>query len=320
MPTDNLSDYREEVPISRRFAGLRPEENHTASHNKLLYQVNARLDDLFHGRIPEKIDLSLYHEVSEHHLAVRINQLIDFFQGTAKFISPLAQGELPAAAPWTENFLSAPLRDLHSRLQHLTWQAKQVANGDYRQRLAFLGDFADAFNALIISLEQKENILIRLARTDSLTTVHNRQSLNDILNMEIYRSARYKNPLALVMFDIDHFKKINDTFGHQTGDAVLKALADVVLRHIRSTDIFGRWGGEEFLIVAPEVSGEAGMHLAEKVRSLIAHHDFPGGRQVTASFGVAPFSPQDNFDSLINRADQALYRAKHAGRNRVELG
>lgn len=290
-----------------------------AVSNRLLDEATAKLDALFHGIIPEKIEAVASGDAGERQFALRLNQLIDFFNEISDFINLLAQGALPPGPPPSNNFLIVPFREFYAQLIHLAWQAKQVANGDYSQRLALLGDFADAFNALIISLEQKETILLGLARTDSLTGIHNRVGLSDILAAEFYRSQRYHNPLTLVLFDIDHFKKVNDNFGHQTGDEVLKTLAALVKAHLRSTDIFGRWGGEEFLIAAPGVGCEQGLKLADKVRRLIEGHDFAEVRRVTASFGVATFQAADGLDSLIYRADMALYQAKRTGRNRVEL-
>lgn len=291
-----------------------------APGHPLLTEAAAKLEALFQGRIPDKIGPAAAGDAEAEKFTARFNRLIDFFQELTDFIAPLARGELPATAPPSDHFVAPPLREFHAQLVHLTWQAKQVANGDYSQRLAFLGDFSVAFNAMIISLEQRENILLSLARTDSLTGIHNRISLNDILAAELYRAQRYHHHLAVVIFDIDHFKRINDTFGHQRGDEVLRALAALVRNHLRSTDIFGRWGGEEFLIAAPGVTGVQGRTLAEKVRRLIENHDFAPVRQVTASFGVAAPRPDDTVDELIHRADMALYGAKEAGRNRVELG
>lgn len=285
----------------------------------LLAELASRLDELFEGKIPALIDLTPFTTREEQQLAQRCNQLFDFLRELSDFISALAEGTTIPTPPQTDHFLAPVLRKLHSQLLHLTWQAKQVADGDYSQRFTFLGEFAAAFNAMIIAMAQKEKILVSLARTDGLTGIHNRESLNNLLEIELYRSKRYKSPLAVILFDIDHFKKINDTFGHQRGDAVLKTMVNLVQSNLRSTDIFGRWGGEEFLIAAPGISSEQGLKLAEKIRRLVQDHDFPEVHQVTASFGVTAYRPDDSVDTLLRRADLALYKAKGGGRNRVVL-
>jgi diguanylate cyclase (GGDEF)-like protein len=121
------------------------------------------------------------------------------------------------------------------------------------------------------------------------------------------------------MIDIDHFKRINDTFGHLTGDAVLREFVGLVSDNIRKNDVFARWGGEEFMILAPNSELESAGLLAEKLRLIISSARFESDAAVTASFGVAQLKPGDTFDTFTMRADAALYRAKDKGRNRVEV-
>jgi diguanylate cyclase (GGDEF)-like protein/PAS domain S-box-containing protein len=162
--------------------------------------------------------------------------------------------------------------------------------------------------------------LKQLSSTDSLTQIYNRMAFNDIIETELNRTKRYKTDLSLIMFDIDHFKNVNDTYGHMTGDNVLRSLVDLVKQKIRTVDIFARWGGEEFMLLTPETSPEAAYDLAERLRIAIEEHLFASAGKVTASFGVASFKGDDSPDILTKRVDQALYRAKEGGRNRVETG
>ena len=120
------------------------------------------------------------------------------------------------------------------------------------------------------------------------------------------------------MFDIDHFKKINDTYGHTTGDIVLKEIAQVVTETIRKYDIVARWGGEEFVILVPNSKAEETALMAEKIRETIEKYAFTEAGTVTCSFGVTEYKDGDSIDSLVTRADEALYKAKEQGRNRVE--
>ncbi len=156
------------------------------------------------------------------------------------------------------------------------------------------------------------------ATTDALTGIDNRIKFNQSLAIEIARATRYNSPLSLIIFDIDHFKKVNDTFGHSVGDKVLKTLAKLVEANIRETNIFARWGGEEFVILAPGISLTETLELADKLRSKVEEFDFNKPQKVTLSFGVTAFKKGDSSTMLLNRADEALYRAKENGRNQVQ--
>ncbi|MDO9632788.1 MAG: GGDEF domain-containing protein [Humidesulfovibrio sp.] len=156
-------------------------------------------------------------------------------------------------------------------------------------------------------------------RTDRLTGLANRRWLEEAMQTEVLRARRYGKPFSVIMLDIDHFKNINDQFGHQAGDNVLIAIAGLLTRTARETDVAGRYGGEEFLLVCPETVVQVVAALAERLRAEFAATDFPLVGQVTSSFGVAEFAQGDSMKSLVERADQALYRAKNSGRNCVEV-
>ncbi|MFZ5812955.1 MAG: diguanylate cyclase [Thermodesulfobacteriota bacterium] len=170
----------------------------------------------------------------------------------------------------------------------------------------------------ITELEYEKRDLIDLATVDPLTRAFNRRKLADILAGETSRAKRYGTPLAVILLDIDHFKRVNDTYGHDAGDAVLVEMARLVMGLLRESDRLARWGGEEFLVVVPGVGIEGGMDLAGRLRQAVAGNAFPGVPGVTASFGVAEYRPGEAVESLVKRADAALYRAKAGGRNRVE--
>lgn len=157
------------------------------------------------------------------------------------------------------------------------------------------------------------------SRTDFLINQPNRRELNSIMTYEFQRADRYDRPLAVILFDVDHFKTVNDTYGHEVGDEVLIEIARIVRSAIRATDIFGRWGGEEFLLLAPEASWKEGYWLAEKIRRLIEEHRFGHVGVITASFGVSVFQGGDTIERAISRTDEALYRSKDRGRNYVTL-
>ena len=160
-----------------------------------------------------------------------------------------------------------------------------------------------------------------LSKTDGLTGILNRRAIYEVLEKEILRSSREKTPLSVIMLDIDFFKKINDGYGHNAGDAVLKELVRRVLAELRPYDTFGRYGGEEFIILLPGAFMYEVLAVSERIRKAISSTSFDitsSSLTVTASFGVAEFDFKENSDALINRADIALYKAKNNGRNRVE--
>ena len=164
-----------------------------------------------------------------------------------------------------------------------------------------------------------EEVLIAQATTDSLTGIANRRKFYSVLTAEMDRAERYQLPLAVMMLDIDHFKDVNDTLGHQVGDDVLEEMARLVSGVIRKQDVFARWGGEEFIIMAPSRDLEGMRQFAEKLRSAVESHSFHGVGRVTCSFGVAEYQPHESIEVFFSRVDAALYLAKGNGRNRVEL-
>ena len=165
-------------------------------------------------------------------------------------------------------------------------------------------------------LEELEN----RANHDQLTGLYNRGCIEERLKAEIDRSRRYKNDLSVILFDIDHFKAINDSFGHDVGDEVLKGVASRVESSLRTVDLMGRWGGEEFLVILAETDSQSAQHVAESLRRLVEADVYQASRTVTVSAGIASFSESDDAASLIKRADIALYGAKNEGRNRVRAG
>ncbi len=164
--------------------------------------------------------------------------------------------------------------------------------------------------------------IYRLTIMDALTETHNKRSLFQFLDHELARSERHQRPLALVMFDIDHFKALNDRLGHLAGDATLRELAAAVRTHVRKVDLFARYGGEEFALVLPETTHEGAVACAEQVRDRVATHPFKFEGEtykVTISLGVAATVGDATLTpaTFIAQADANLYKAKHAGRNRV---
>ena len=279
------------------------------------------------------------------------------------FLLALVKGDLSQELH-LRGFLAGTLKALQANLRHLTWQTQMIAAGDFTQRVDFMGDFSAAFNAMVVQLDdnrrqlqEKQAALARLneelraeierrkqteaalrqseasyrqlAISDPLTGAHNRRHFFQRAQEELYRAGRYQRPVALIIFDLDFFKQVNDTYGHAAGDRVLQTVAALVRGSIRAADIFARYGGEEFILLLPEAGLEAGLETAERLRRTIAAAPVshpPDVIPITISAGVAALPapgqpvpwPPETLDRLINQADQALYAAKNAGRNRVQ--
>ncbi|WP_018949990.1 sensor domain-containing diguanylate cyclase [Thioalkalivibrio sp. ALMg11] len=182
-------------------------------------------------------------------------------------------------------------------------------------------DLASDLAVLIAAgeISQLNQRLERLATRDHLTGLWNRYRMEGAIEQEVAAAERYGRPCALLMFDIDHFKRFNDTWGHDAGDEVLVRIATTVSTQMRDTDLAGRWGGEEFLVLAANTDLEGAARLAERLRAAIAALEIRDYGHVTASFGVAVYREGDQSRDIVKRADLALYAAKEGGRNRVEV-
>ena len=278
-----------------------------------------------------------------------------------EFAFSVAQGDLSKRLVM-HGYLAGTLKALQANLAHLTWQTQMIASGDLTQRVEFLGEFSRAFNGMVSFLEDNRRQLVdkkeelkaandqlraeieaknkvqrqlqqskqryrTLAMRDSLSGLFNRRFFFMLGRRELARAIRKKSPLSCILFDIDHFKRVNDTLGHAAGDEVIRAIGSLALETLRAVDLCGRYGGEEFVILLPDCPQDFALAVAERLRYAIADHVFThGGEQVllTASFGVVTLSLEEGaqsvqkLDTLVALADKALYTAKALGRNRVE--
>lgn len=168
-------------------------------------------------------------------------------------------------------------------------------------------------------IEAQLELVRKQARTDGLTQCYNKTMFNELLATEIKKADRHGYIFSLIMFDIDNFKSVNDTYGHLVGDNVLREVAAVSCRSIRKSDVFARWGGEEFCILLPQTGLDDSAAVADKLRQLIAGHDFGEASRQECSFGVAEHSRDRKREDLVRRADKALYHAKRNGKNLVAV-
>lgn len=173
----------------------------------------------------------------------------------------------------------------------------------------------DSFLSISVDITAKME-LEKMASIDKLTNIYNRRMIDQFLQIEIEIASRHNEELSLMVIDIDHFKHINDNYGHLMGDMVLSVLSKIISDNLRSSDIFGRYGGEEFLIICPKTNKENAFILAEKLRIIINDFEFEKIGRKTVSIGIADFQKHDTVESLFKKADEALYEAKNSGRNK----
>jgi diguanylate cyclase (GGDEF)-like protein len=220
-----------------------------------------------------------------------------------------------------KGYLPGAIKALQAALSHLTWQTKMIASGDFTQRVDFMGEFSESFNSMVRQLDETMHQLEKASRTDPLTGINNRGYFMQLLKAEIERARRHERYFSVLMFDLDHFKKINDTFGHAAGDAALQSFVSILQNSgLRECDFWGRLGGEEFAVALPETTLQRALIPAERIRSLleekrVTHED--ATFVVTASIGISQYVLGDTGETVLIRADQAMYRAKQEGRNRV---
>ena len=219
-------------------------------------------------------------------------------------------GKLPILA--ISSFDDVPRRIEMLRSGANDFVLKPVVPEEFQVRVSNLIQLRHALDYL----EDQHRILYDMAMHDRLTSAYNRHYINERTQVLIREAKEACSPLSLIVLDIDHFKRVNDNYGHSMGDAVLVAVATVLSEHIGKSGVVARMGGEEFMVVLPGIDEFTGSGIAEKTREIIEDLE-PCGLSVTASFGIAQLRPEESYESLFGRADSAMYEAKRAGRNQV---
>jgi len=223
-----------------------------------------------------------------------------------------------------QRLFTKPIFDLIEAM-HLVSRTKDYSVSIPSTRSDEFNDLNMGFNAMLAEIRGRDEMLSRLAMTDALTGLHNRWHAMELLHSMVARAHRKQEPLGVIMLDVDHFKGINDEFGHPVGDLVLKEIARIVARSAREYDVVARVGGEEFLVLCDDSGMAATLATAERIRAGIESHPIESddGRRlkVTASLGAYSLVPaSQEIEGIIKIVDDALYRAKNSGRNRVESG
>ena len=292
-----------------------------------LDRISAHLHALLHNEQLGQLDLSGQQEDEIRQVGEFVNTLTLALDDLDKAAHRLSIGDMdvPIIAKLS---VGHHLKNLQATLRHLTWQTGQIAKGDFSQRVEFLGEFSHSFNWMVEQLEAYRQRILgqnreleRLATTDPLTGISNRRYFMDFATKEFLRSQRYSHVFSAIQMDIDHFKRINDTYGHAGGDEVLKAFAVNCQDLLRESDVLGRIGGEEFSIILPETEKAGALTVAERFRQTIADLKVYADDHVvrfTVSIGLTSLRQDDaGIEAVLRRADEALYLAKNGGRNKV---
>jgi diguanylate cyclase (GGDEF)-like protein len=198
-------------------------------------------------------------------------------------------------------------------------QYREILNHQNLELHILNNELEEKVHIRTLELEKIKDKFEILATTDSLTNINNRYSLMNMLESEMSRAKRYNTPLCVMMYDIDFFKNVNDTFGHDVGDSVLIELSNLMKQNLRDVDIIGRYGGEEFMIVLPNTPLEATKNFAERLRMKVEENNFEIAGKITISMGVIELDKDENIDELFKRLDNLLYHSKNNGRNQISF-
>lgn len=235
--------------------------------------------------------------------------------------SALNKGDLKEVVKG-KGFILANLKALQANLRHLTWQTQKIAEGDFSQKVDFLGEFSESFNTMTSKLKEMTNNLLQMANYDFLTKLPNRLALTNYMRSIFDDAIKNDKNLSILIIDIDYFKKVNDTYGHDVGDRVLMKISEILNNKFRFTDFLGRYGGEEFLVVLPNTDAATAQRrcqdLLQTVKQSKVMIDEETFINLTVSIGVSERKPDDlNYESIVKRSDEALYQAKREGRDRI---
>jgi diguanylate cyclase len=248
--------------------------------------------------------------------------MLEFFYESAEdFFAAQSEGLL-SSGTWEEEHLCAEDQALIA--EAITFGSVQVIilhllTDVYTERASIMRKAREQLlekRMLVNDLEKYKSE----SRTDGLTQVLNRTAFMKVLPAYLSKAEEMGVHFSLIMLDIDHFKRVNDTYGHQAGDLVLVTLGELLRARLRRDDIVGRYGGEEFIVIISQATGEQVRRIAEKLRKSVAEHHFADMPSITISLGVTSYRPGDTAEEMIRRSDQAMYASKHAGRNTVREG
>jgi len=290
------------------------------------YEINIFKDDVFtwenvihpddYNRVMDHFDAYINGKIPEYNVEYRCRKSDNSYlwiQDSGKIVARTEEGKVARMIGAHTN-----IHDVKISHERLIDQNKLLLRNN-----ASLDNLIKERTEQLTLINKKLQEQIREAENnashDGLTGLNNRRNFELLFEKEMHRSKRYSYPLSIALFDIDDFKKINDTYGHKTGDEVLIGISILVQKIIRDSDVIARWGGEEFIIIFPESDLDSTKAKAEEIREAIDNEIFPNAVHTTCSFGVTAYLKEDTADSLFIRCDNALYKAKEVGKNNVQV-
>ena len=267
----------------------------------------AYLRDILYAEAPKAPDMTDF-SPAMHDLGLGLQYLQQAVGEMKAYSGALARGNLSVEPPPRENFLCENLKNIHANLNHLTWQAQQVAKGDYSQSVTYMGQFSEAFNRMTDQLREREDVLVLEAHQDALTGIGNRHFLREKLEAALESGEGF----LFCYCDLDHLKYVNDRFGHSEGDNYIRSFVDTVQGNIRRGDIFARIGGDEFCLLLRRCSRETGQEKIGRMQAQFrqnAQEKYPHGFSCGILEIPEGHGPIDA-DNLLHEADGRMYTQK----------
>ncbi|WP_415885301.1 diguanylate cyclase [Neptuniibacter sp. QD37_6] len=322
LSMDNILGFRLEENEQSKInfgdlEGVGPISNLTLRRSSYYQRENMKLDIQWLLDVPEVGSRQITMRLDVEFINTELRMYVFRIAGLVLIISAFVTLSTMAVLWW---LVLNPILKLEERLKNFSNLEK--ARSDLSPELVRddeIGELFLEFRRMRERILEATDEISKLAVTDQLTGLHNRRKLDDAMLLEIERVKRYQKPLSIIMCDLDHFKMINDTYGHKTGDDVIVATAHLIKKGVRASDIVGRWGGEEFLIICPHSDQQGAIVLAEKIRLDIGAYEGEPNLVITASFGVTEYISGEDSQAFLCRADKALYIAKSEGRNQVRV-
>ncbi|MDF1874449.1 GGDEF domain-containing protein [Sulfurimonas sp. SAG-AH-194-I05] len=306
-----------------RILSLQDNITHLDDSRDYIVNTWTSVDEVVEILTRHEIDISLFRSTYAHPV---LNYFIGVVQGQqaigncpviSKLLEYLQEKHISASELFIIciNFRKAIIKNMFK---------KELMSEELYESISYVFDanfkgVLEAFNDTVLAAREESKRLYEISIRDHLTGLFNRKMFDEILDLELKNAKRNKTQLAIVLLDIDHFKNVNDTYGHDAGDSILIELSQLIQEQMRGTDILARWGGEEFVMLLPKSGKENSAIKAEKIRKLIQNHRFKNREAITCSFGITEFKIGDDETSIFYRADEALYNAKANGRNRISL-
>ncbi len=263
-------------------------------------QARAILAGLGAGKIPSRIP-------PDSEYAPELQALCDYHRAVLSFANAIATGDLSAELKFHGGPLIGSLKSLHASLRHLTWQTKQIAQGDLTQRVDFMGEFSDAFNSMVERLDAARRELIHMSTHDVMTGLYNRAYFDAELN----RVAKGRSfPVSIIMADLDGLKGINDNVGHEAGDRLIRGAAEILRASFRGDDVVARIGGDEFAVIMAGCPADSVQVALNRIRTQQAEFNSTTGATVSISIGSGTADTREQIAGAIKIADEEMYRDK----------